>query len=205
MSRLLLILTGLVGVGLVLAAGAVLVDGSQHYIDPAADVPASTARAAVNEREGVSTVVVRDPVLVVNADGSTAVGAYLRNTGDAEVSLMGIAVTADRHRLAVNETPWWLPVPAGKQTQVGAASDAGGFLIPTGLTHGSLASIEFRFDDGTCVLTDVTAASRSKLHRWVYPKTGRTIGPVTTDQGPEATASCGQGSNPGAAATSLTS
>lgn len=194
-------LTALVGFGLMAAAGMVLAEGHGSFVQPAAaGRPASIAPPARGGVESVtdsardSAVRVIDAVLVVNQDGSAAVGASVENGRNADVALMGVAVWVGRQPVRVNATEMWLPVLAGDRSQVGAASDAGGFVIPSGVVDGARAEIAFRFDDGTCVITDVTAAARTRQHRSIYPTSNRTIGPVTDDEPPARSAACGSAS-----------
>ncbi|MET0931692.1 MAG: hypothetical protein ABWX74_19380 [Aeromicrobium sp.] len=184
-------LSALVGVGLVLAAAVVLVDGIETSAASAdAPVPANAVRPEAEATRDDPAVRVRDPLLVVNKDGSAAVGAYLQNVKDVDVALMGVVVWVDGHRLPVNSTQMWLPVPAGDRSQVGAASDAGGFVLPSGISESARADVEFRFDDGTCVLADVAAVARTNKHRLIYPRSNRPIGPVTSDEPPPGSTSC---------------
>jgi hypothetical protein len=148
---------------------------------------------AIDTEDGDGMVRVVDPSLVVNKDGSTALGAVVENGTDADVALMGVAVWVDRQPVPVNATQWWLPVLAGDRSQVGAASDAGGFVMPSGIAEGAVAEVAFRFDDGTCVLTEVAAVARTSKHRMIYPKSNRTIGPVIDDDLPSRSTPCGDG------------
>lgn len=186
-----LALAGLVGAGLVVAAGTILVRGTESSPpSAAATAPAVGVRSSADTVGDGPAVRVRDPLLVVNDDGSASIGALLENVDGVDVSLMGVVVWVDRHRVPVNSTQMWLPVVAGDDSQVGAASDAGGFLLPSGISDATRADVEFRFDDGTCVLADVTAVTRSKEHRLVYPKSNRPIGPVTSDEPPPGSTAC---------------
>lgn len=190
MKRVLIPLSALVGAGLLLAASMVLAetDGSVPLGDRSAQT--KTVQPVVDASDEDPAVRVRDPLLAVNKDGSAAIGAYLQNEKDFEVSLVGVVVRVYRHRVLVNATEMWLPVPAGERSQVGAASDAGGFVVPSGISDGSRAEVEFHFDDGTCVLADVTAVARTSEHRLIYPKSNRSIGPVTSDEPPAESAAC---------------
>ena len=187
MKRALTALVALAGVALVVAAGSVMADGIDAPVPPASRDASASAVVVESDDPAVR---VRDPLLVVNKDGSAAVGADLQNMKDVDVSLMGVVVWVDRHRVPVNSTEMWLPVPAGDRSQVGAASDAGGFVVPSGIVAATRADVEFRFDDGTCVLADVTAVARTKDHRLVYPKSNRTIGPLTSDEPPPGPTPC---------------
>lgn len=185
MKRSLLAAEAVVGTLLVAAAATVLVD-------PVA-TPASAPAAApspVAARADETPLRVIDPALVVNTDGSAVVGARVENPRDVEVSLMGVTVSVDARRVPVNSTHMWLPLPADDVGWVGAASDAGGFVVPAGIDVATPATLQFWFDDGSCVATDVTAVARSDAHRLVYPKRGRTIGPETTSDVPEGATSC---------------
>jgi hypothetical protein len=188
MKLALLAAAAVVGTALVAAAGVVLLDGDG--LVPAASTPRDVSASPVSARQADDTPVrVLDPVLVVNADGSATVGARVRNPRDTEVSLMGVTVSVDGRRLPVNSTQMWLPVPADDIGYVGAASDAGGFVVPRGVVADSAASLEFWFDD-TCVAVDVRAAARSDRHRLVYPKSGRPIGPETSPEPPMGSTTC---------------
>ncbi|MCL8251048.1 hypothetical protein AERO_06610 [Aeromicrobium fastidiosum] len=185
MKRALLAATAVVGIGLVAAAGVVLVEGDRTAPAPSI-VVASPVAAPVDD----TPLRVLDPQLVVNSDGSGAVGARVRNPRDVEVSLMGVTVSVDGRRVPVNGTQMWLPVPADDDAWVGAASDAGGFVLPEAPAAATPATLEFWFDDGGCVAQDVQAVARGDEHRLVYPKRNRTIGPETTSKPPEGAATC---------------
>jgi hypothetical protein len=185
MKRALLAATAVVGVALVASAGVVLVDGDRIAPTPSTAV-ASPVAAPVDD----SPMRVLDPLLVVNSDGSGAVGARVRNPRDVEVSLMGVTVSVDGRRVPVNGTQMWLPVPAEDDAWVGAASDAGGFVVPEAPAVATPVSLEFWFDDGSCVAEDVEAVARGDEHRLVYPKQDRTIGPETTSEPPEGATTC---------------
>jgi hypothetical protein len=185
MKHALLAAAAVVGVGLVAAAGIVLVDGT----DRAPATPVAVSPVAARQIEG-GPIRVEHPLLVVNRDGSATVGAQLQNPGGAEVSLMGVTVSVDGRRVPVNSTEMWLPVPPDDPATVGAASDAGGFVVPEGIDETSAATLEFWFDDGTCVPADVQAVSRGGDHRQVYPKSRRSIGPETTSEPPAGLTSC---------------
>jgi hypothetical protein len=196
-KRVLVGIVALVGFGLVAAAGTVLVEGLDDSArTAAADGSTTPARLVAVEPavdiDGSDTGVrVVDPSLVVNKDGSAVVGALVENGTNSDVALMTVAVWVDGKPVRVNATEMWLPVLAGDRSQVGAASDAGGFVIPSGVTDGASAEVAFQFDDGTCTVTDVAAAARTKAHRAIYPKSNRSIGPVTDDDPPSRSAACG--------------
>ncbi|KAA1376454.1 hypothetical protein [Aeromicrobium fastidiosum] len=200
MKRIWLGIAALAGFGLSAAAGTVLVHGVDT--DVAAwtpPPPVSQVRSAGGESGeiepvidvdgGHATVRVVDPVLVLNSDGSTAVGAQLEG-GILDVALMDVSIWVDRFPIHVTSTEMWLPVLAGERSQVGAASDAGGFLVPTGISDGTHAEVAFRFDDGTCVLTTVVAVARTNKHRMIYPRSNRTIGPETVDDPQSPASAC---------------
>jgi hypothetical protein len=191
------VLTGviaLVGLGLVTVAATVLIEGVDHPapLDAETSSLSSGGRTQqVVEREDDAQVRVVDPVLVVNRDGSTAVGGFVENGTDADVALMSVAVWVDRQPVRVDSTEMWLPALAGGRSQVGAASDAGGFVVPAGIDAGARAEMAFQFDDGTCVLHRVKAVARTDAHRGIYPRSNRPIGPVTGDDLPKRSAACG--------------
>lgn len=197
MKRVLVGGVALIAIGLIASAATVLVEGLD---DSARSLTGDTSitpvrvvavQPAVDAEDGDGAVRVVDPSLVVNKDGSTAVGASVENGTDSDVALTGVAVWVDRQPVPVNATQWWLPVLADDRSQVGAASDAGGFVMPSGITEGAVAEVAFRFDDGTCVLTEVTAVARTREHRSIYPKSNRSIGPVIDDDPPSRSEPCG--------------
>ncbi len=185
MKRSLIAAAAVVGTAFVAAAGTVLV----APVAAPASVPIVMA-SPVAARADDTPLRVIDPALVVNTDGSAVVGARVENPRDVEVSLMGVTVSVDGRRVPVNSTHMWLPLPADDVGWVGAASDAGGFVVPAGIDVATPASLEFWFDDGSCVASDVNAVARGDEHRLVYPKRGRTIGPETTSDVPEGTTGC---------------
>lgn len=121
------------------------------------------------------------PLLVINADGSAAVTAYLRNVRDAEVSLAAVDVSSAAGSLAVESTQMWLPIAAGSEARVGHATDAGGFVVPTGVEAGVPYVVRFVFDDGTCVVADADAVRRDDRHRSLYPAHKTFPGAVPAD------------------------
>lgn len=190
-KRVLTALTAVVGVGLVVAAGGVLVDGHDSYVPSVSDdVGTDVVRPVADQTGADGALRVPDPQLVVNTDGSAAVGAFVENGTDVDVALESVTVWVDRIRLPINATQMWLPVPAGDRAQVGAASDAGGFVVPRGLEPAMRADVQFRFDDGTCVQADVTAVARTKEHRRIYPTSNRALGPTTSLDPPPASIPC---------------
>lgn len=132
--------------------------------------PDSPPRAPVPVR-------VDEPLLVVNQDGSAVVSAALENPNDVEVALVDVRVEIDGQALPISSTIMWLPLPPSTSSQVGAASDAGGFMVPSGVLAGSAARLTFRFDDGTCVDAMAPAVARSGEHSLIYPTSGRLLSP----------------------------
>jgi hypothetical protein len=182
-KRAVLALAAFVGAALVASAGAVLLDG-------VGNAPASASTSPAATTAGGPSVVVSDALLVVNRDGSAAVGADLRSTHEAAVTLMGVTVSVDGRALPVNGTQMWLPVPAGDSARVGAASDAGGFVVPDGVDATTQARLRFWFDDGTCVAAEVQAVARDDRHRMVFPTSDRRIGPEVTRKAPAGSTTC---------------
>lgn len=122
---------------------------------------------------------VSDALLVINDDGSATVSARLDNATDADVSLMSVRVESHGQSLPIASTQMWLPVLRGYPARVGDASDAGGFVVPTGLEPGDRARVQFHLDDGTCVGTSVSVVRRNAEHDAIFPTDGHRLGPAT--------------------------
>lgn len=127
-------------------------------------------------------IVVQDPRVIVNRDGSATISAELTNDSRTEVALMDVLVQRDGEPVPVSATPMWLPVLPDYPSRVGDASDAGGFVIPAGVAVGSTLTLRFVFDSGVCLTEEVDVVARSAQHSAVYPKNGTPLGPATTTQ-----------------------
>lgn len=143
--------------------------------EPVGDTSMDVSRNAhVPVPSGVS---VTRPVLVLNSDGSATLSASLATT-DKEVALAGVQVAHQGVAQEISSTQMWLPVIPGVGATVGAASDAGGFIVPSGLTTGDIADVHFIFDDRTCVNVEAEVVQRTARHREVFPKRGSRLDPA---------------------------
>lgn len=145
--------------------------------EAAVAAPATATASASPEGPPRAVVPVRvdDPLLVVNDDGSATVSAALMNPNDDEVALVDVRVEIDGRPVPVSSTIMWLPLQPGTSSQVGAASDAGGFMVPSGVLAGAEARLTFRFDSGPCVHVVAPAVARSGEHSLIYPTSGRLL------------------------------
>ena len=124
-----------------------------------------------------SSVSVSHPELVLNNDGSATLSASLATTGK-EAALEGVQIVYRGSAQEVSSTEMWLPVIPGVDATVGAASDAGGFTVASGLKAGDVADVYFVFDDRTCVNVEAEVVQRTALHGSVFPKWGSQLGPA---------------------------
>lgn len=127
--------------------------------------------------ESPGGVDVSDVVMVLNDDGSAALSATFQGRG-AELALMSVHLESDAGALAVASTQMWLPIQPDMQTRAGDASDAGGFIVPTGLSEGEIVHVQFQFDDDTCLSIDAPTIRRNSTHDRVFPIDGDQLGPA---------------------------
>lgn len=126
--------------------------------------------------EGGSSVIVSDVVMVLNDDGSAALSATFEGRGDV-VALKSVHLESAAGDLDVASTQMWLPILPGTESRAGTASDAGGFVVPSGLTAGAVVHVQFQFDNDTCLAIDAEAVRRDSSHDDVFPTTGHQLGP----------------------------
>ena len=136
----------------------------------------STAQAS-------DAVLVVDPLMVVNVDGSASLSATLHNTQDVEVALTAVQVQSEGSELGVASTAMWLPVLPSIPARAGDASDAGGFVVPRGVVAGRNVQVRFVFDDHSCLTVQVEATRRTSQHGGVFPTNGRQLGSTRTATG----------------------
>lgn len=168
--------------GLLVAVGAALVaiflwqslasPGSVTSDGLVGDVSVDVSQDSVSQ-PGVS---VTRPELVVNSDGSATLSAALTATSGEEVALLGVQILYQGSVQEVSSTSMDLPVVPGADATVGAASDAGGFSVPSGLTAGDVASVQFVFSDQTCVSVNANVVQRADRHQLVFPKRAASLG-----------------------------
>lgn len=143
------------------------------------DAPAAPARPPAPTPEPVR---VTSPSLVVNKDGSAAVTADLDNVQDSETSLVGVTVLSGNEALDVLTTQMTMPLPPNTEQRMGYATDAGGFVVPRGVSVPGTYRLVFSFDNGTCTVVPTDAVSRSAEHRAIYPTTRGFAGAVPSAQ-----------------------
>ncbi|MEV7396404.1 hypothetical protein [Aeromicrobium sp. NPDC092404] len=133
------------------------------------------APAAASVR-AAGPLVVSDVVMVANEDGSATLSAAFEG-GEKAVSLTSVHITAGAEAFDVASTQMWLPIRPGEVSRAGDPSDAGGFVVPKGLTPGQVVTVQLQFDDGTCVSVDAETVRRGPEHAQVFPTDGDTLGP----------------------------
>ena len=141
-----------------------------RLVDPARPTPAPAPAPAPVEAAG--SITVRHPLLVVNSDGSGTISAELRTSSRTETALMDVEVEQAGETLPVSSTVMWLPVIPGYPAIVGAASDAGRFVVPVAPPVGSTVTLIFVLDDGTRLTEETKVVARSSEHSLIYPKNG---------------------------------
>lgn len=119
---------------------------------------------------------ISDVVMVVNDDGSATLSATFRG-GREPMALKSVHIESDAGGLPIASTLMWLPIFPGTESRAGDASDAGGFVVPRGLTPGQTVRVQFQFDNDTCASTDAQTVRRSSAHDEVFPNTGDQLGP----------------------------
>ena len=145
---------------------------------PAGFKPVGDTRIAVPHRVlPAPSVKVSRPELVLNSDGSAALSASLVASRD-EVALVSVQIVHLGSTQAVSSTDMSLPIIPGIDAIVGAASDAGGFAVPSGLKAGDVADVIFVFDDQTCVSIGAQVVQRGAGHASVFPKIGSQLSPA---------------------------
>jgi copper(I)-binding protein len=105
---------------------------------------------------------VLNTLLVVNDDKSATLSAALVNNTDSDQSLSSVTVTTlDDEELPVRSTKLLLPLPQGVLTNVGGASDAGGFRVTRGVTPGDYVKVTLSFTDAADVTIEAPAVART--------------------------------------------
>lgn len=150
-------------------------DGLRAGFEPVGDTPVDVPQNAYVPAP--PSVSVSHPELVLNSDGSATLSASLATTGK-EVALVSVQIVHRGSAQEVSSTDMWLPVTPGVEATVGAASDAGGFTVPSGLKAGDVADVYFVFDDRTCVSVEAEVVQRTARHGSVFPKRGSQLGPA---------------------------
>ena len=103
------------------------------------------AAAGANSHGDVDVL---NAVLVANEDGSATVSAgFVNNTKD-EQALSNVTVTTmDGKELVVRGLRSLLPLPTGRLSSLGYASDAGGFRVTKGAEAGYYVKVTFTFSN----------------------------------------------------------
>lgn len=105
---------------------------------------------------------VLNSVLVANKDGSATVSAAFVNNTDAEQALSNVTVTTmDGKELAVRGLRSLLPLPVDQLTNLGFASDAGGFRVMEGAEAGYYVKVTFSFTDSAAVTIETPVVART--------------------------------------------
>lgn len=147
----------------------------------APSAPAPPGTSASTEASPVPARVTR-PSLVVNKDGSAVVTAYVQNVQATETSLTGITVLSGDDPLKVLTTQMSMPLPPDTELGIGYATDAGGFVVPEGVSVGGSYRLVLGFDNGTCRVVVSEATGRTAEHRAIYPRTKGFSGAVLSPQ-----------------------
>jgi hypothetical protein len=106
---------------------------------------------------------VLNTLFVVNDDKSATLSAAIVNQSGSDQSLSSVTVTtlADKE-LPVRSTKLLLPLPQGVLTNVGGASDAGGFRVTDGVTAGAYVKVTLSFTDAAPVTIEAPAVARTE-------------------------------------------
>lgn len=123
-----------------------------------------------------SPVAVSDVVMVMNDDGSATLSATFAGLGDV-VALKSVHIESDAGALEVASTQMWLPILPGTKSRAGDASDAGGFVVPSGLAPDQIIHLQFQFDNDTCLTINAQTVRRNPTHDEVFPTNGKQLGP----------------------------
>lgn len=148
-------------------------DGLPAGFEPVGDTRIAVPHDVLPE----PSVKVSRPELVLNSDGSAALSASLA-ASSVEVALVSVQIVHLGSTQDVSSTDMSLPIIPGIDAIVGAASDAGGFTVPSGLKAGDVAEISFVFDDQTCVSVGAQVVQRGARHASVFPKIGSQLSPA---------------------------
>lgn len=143
---------------------------------PAAEAADDVERDDAEAPTGSGRVAVSDVAIVVNDDGSAALAASFVG-GAGEMALKSVHIETAAGPVDVASTLMWLPIFPGIESRAGGASDAGGFVVPEGLTPGQAVQVQFQFDDDTCVVAETQAMRRDSSHDQIFPVTGDPLGP----------------------------
>ena len=146
-----------------------------RLVEPAGPTPEPAPAPA--PAEAARSITVRHPLVVVNSDGSGTISAELRTSSRTETALMDVEVEQAGETLPVSSTVMWLPVIPGYPAIVGAASDAGGFVLQVAPPVGSSVTLTFILDDGTRLTEEAKVVARSSEHSLIYPKNGTQLAP----------------------------
>ena len=117
------------------------------------------AAAGANSHGDVDVL---NAVLVANEDGSATVSAgFVNNTKD-EQALSNVTVTTmDGKELVVRGLRSLLPLPTGRLSSLGYASDAGGFRVTKGAEAGYYVKVTFTFTDSAPVTIEAPVVART--------------------------------------------
>jgi hypothetical protein len=166
------------GIAILIAVTPLTADAGTTGRPHIRSLPVPAESPAVPQSAAVSAPTAHAVELVVNSDGSATLSAELQNPTRVDRFLLGVVVESDQRQLAVASTIMKLALPLGAAGRVGDASDAGGFVIPDGITVGHSATVHFRFDDGTSFIALTTAVRRTGAHAQVFPTNGSQLGPA---------------------------
>lgn len=105
---------------------------------------------------------VLNALLVANKDGSATVSAAFVNKTDDEQGLSSVTVaTLAGAELPVRGLRSLLPIPVGTLTNLGFATDAGGFVVTEGAEAGYYVKVTFNFTDAAPVTIEAPVVART--------------------------------------------
>jgi hypothetical protein len=152
-----------------------VMDAVALVVAPSPKTPQSTEEPVDPVATSEGGVSVSGVVMVVNDDGSATLSATFEGGRDA-TALKAVHVSSDAGELEVASTTMWLPILPDQESRAGDASDAGGFVVPSGLVPGQVAHLQLQLENGTCLAIDAPTVRRDRTHDEVFPTNGRQLG-----------------------------
>lgn len=125
---------------------------------------------------------VLNTLFVANDDKSATLSAAIVNNTDQDQKLSSVTVTTlDDKELTVRSLKVLVPLPAGKLTTIGGASDAGGFQITEGADAGDYVKVTFTFSDSAAVTLEAPVVTRTAEYDKVASAAPTEPTPTPTD------------------------
>lgn len=120
------------------------------------------AAAGADHRGSIDVL---NTLLVANDDGSATLSAAVINKTGSQQALSSVKVTTmDDKELTVRSTKMLLPLPEDRLATVGAAADAGGFVVTEGATAGDYVKVTVSFTDATAITVQAPVVTRTDMY-----------------------------------------